>query len=161
MMLEKAHEQMNAARGARGLAALARPWPSFPSGSAPCLTCHQGVENQAGPFASRAFSHAPHLARATLECAACHRPHEERAPHEVVRFAAAGCVPCHHRGGRAAPSACAKCHGDVTGRTVDSFRGKFSHQVHVDAGLECSGCHTLAGGNPLPDRSACSNCHED
>ena len=108
MMLEKAHEQMNAARGARGLAALARPWPSFPSGSAPCLTCHQGVENQAGPFASRAFSHAPHLARATLECAACHRPHEERAP-----------------------------------------------------GLECSGCHTLAGGNPLPDRSACSNCHED
>ncbi|MEW6367896.1 MAG: NapC/NirT family cytochrome c, partial [Acidobacteriota bacterium] len=57
-----------------------------------CYACHQGVELQAGAFAGVSFKHEVHLLRAGLTCAACHRPHEERGPHEVVRFGKEGCV---------------------------------------------------------------------
>jgi predicted CXXCH cytochrome family protein len=159
-LLEKAHEQMNAARGQRRLAALARPWPSIAAGSADCLVCHQGVERQSGPFSSRTFDHGPHLTTAGLDCQACHRPHAERAPGEVVRFGAKGCVPCHHRGTAPAADACGQCHRDVTTRTVGSFRGEFSHKAHLEQGLECATCHESGAADPRPPRATCAQCHE-
>jgi predicted CXXCH cytochrome family protein len=160
-LLEKAHEQMNAARGLKGLAPLSRPWSVVASGSGRCYTCHQGVEQQAGAFAGRRFAHAPHLLRARLECASCHRPHDERAPGEVVRFGKDGCLPCHHQQPQASAAACAKCHGDVTTRTLTSFRGEFSHKAHLESGLECASCHPKAGGDPRPSRSTCAQCHTE
>jgi hypothetical protein len=159
-LLEKAHDQLNAARAARGLGPLSRPWASVPTGNGNCLSCHQGVERQSGAFAGHAFSHAPHLLSGKLECAACHRPHAERAPGEVVRFGREGCVPCHHRGLAPSAPACGKCHGDITARTLKSFRGEFSHKAHLDVGLECASCHAGKGPDPRPEKPACRSCHE-
>jgi nitrate/TMAO reductase-like tetraheme cytochrome c subunit len=159
-LLEKAHDQMNAARSSRGLAALALPWTRAAKGSGNCLTCHQGIERQAGTFAGRAFSHRPHLGPGNLACASCHRPHEERAPGEVVRFGETGCLPCHHPGPEVDAPKCAKCHGDITAHTVPSFRGEFSHKAHLETGVECSGCHKITAGDPRPEKSACAQCHE-
>jgi predicted CXXCH cytochrome family protein len=158
-LLAKAQEQMNEARRTKGLAPLARPWTAFAEGSGKCLTCHRGVERQSGRFGSRAFAHRPHLLAAKLECEACHRPHEQRAPGEVVRFGAEGCVPCHHRGAEVSGPACMKCHGDVRSRAVTSFRGKFSHRSHLDAGAECGTCHQPKNGDPRPTKAACAQCH--
>jgi hypothetical protein len=158
-LLEKAHEQMNAARVARGLSALPRPWAVVAAGSGQCLTCHRGVERQTGRFAGRSFPHATHLLTARLDCETCHRPHDQRAPGEVVRFGAHGCVPCHHRQAEVSAPACMKCHGDVTTRTLPSFRGEFSHQSHLEAGLECGTCHQPKNGDPKPAKAACAQCH--
>jgi predicted CXXCH cytochrome family protein len=160
-LLEKAHEQMNAARKERGLGALPRPWPEISAGSSNCLTCHLGVERQAGTFEGHRFDHGPHLTQGRLDCSSCHRPHAERAPGEIVKFGERGCVPCHHPRTAAEAPACIKCHGDITKRTVTSFRGEFSHQAHLEMGLECATCHTGSAGDPRPERSTCQQCHVD
>ncbi len=159
-LLEKSHEQMNQARHDRGLAPLERPWASLPPGAGTCSTCHQGVERYVGTFAGRSFAHGPHVIAGKLECTACHRPHAERAPGEVVRFGADGCLPCHHTSAEVKGPECARCHGDVTKLTVQSFRGEFSHQAHTETGAECGTCHQPKNGDPRPDRAACANCHE-
>jgi hypothetical protein len=53
-----------------------------------------------------------------------------------------------------------KCHGDVTARTVTSFRGEFSHKAHLEQGLECATCHQIRGGDPRPAKAVCAQCHE-
>jgi predicted CXXCH cytochrome family protein len=151
---------MNAARRAKGLAALEKPWVTIAGGAGDCLTCHQGIEKQAGTFAGRAYAHGPHVTAAKLECLTCHRPHPERAPGEVVRFGRDGCVPCHHPRAEVDAPACMKCHGDVTARTVTSFRGEFSHKAHLEQELECATCHRIQGGDPRPARATCGQCHE-
>lgn len=162
-LLDAAHDQMNAARRAKGLSALPRPWTVIAPNSAACLSCHLGVEKQAGTFEGAAFAHGPHLGAAKLECAACHRPHAERAPGEVVKFGRGGCVPCHHPREAAAMdgAACAKCHAGALERTLPSARGEFSHKAHLELGAECATCHTMQGGNPRPPKSACTQCHAD
>jgi hypothetical protein len=160
-LLEKAHEQMNEARRLRGLASLERPWRFLGGSSGRCMLCHSGVEARHGTWSGKAFDHGPHLLRARLECAACHRTHEERSPGEVVRFAPAGCTPCHHRQTDDAGGSCGQCHGDVTRRTVKSFRGPFSHQAHLEMELECRTCHDPRAGQLRPARTACRQCHTD
>jgi len=158
-LLEKAHEQMNGARRARGLAAMALPWTRIAPGSASCLSCHTGIEKQSGKFAGRDFAHAPHLIAAKLECSSCHRPHAERAPGEVVKFGSGGCVPCHHAGATVEAARCMACHGDVTAKTLPSFRGEFSHKGHLEQGLECGTCHQPRNGDPRPAKETCAQCH--
>ena len=126
-----------------------------------CLVCHMGVENQSGTFAGKAFEHRGHLASGKLDCASCHRPHEQRAPGEVVKFGDAGCVPCHHAKGAVEEGACRKCHGDVRSRTVTSFRGEFAHSAHLEQGLACANCHGLNAGDPRPPKAVCVQCHTD
>jgi predicted CXXCH cytochrome family protein len=159
-LLDRAHEQMNDARRARGLAALPLPWPRIAPGSAACVSCHTGIERQSGTYAGRAYAHGPHLIAGKLECSACHRPHAERAPGEVVKYGAAGCIPCHHTGTEVSLPRCASCHGDVTAKTVSSFRGEFSHKGHLEQGLECGTCHAPKNGDPRPAKEACAQCHE-
>jgi predicted CXXCH cytochrome family protein len=159
-LLDQAHEQMNEARRARGLAALPVPWTRIAPGSANCLSCHEGIEKQSGSFGGRSYAHGPHLIAAKLECSACHRPHAERAPGEVVKFGASGCVPCHHAGATVEAPRCMGCHGDVTAKTVQSFRGEFSHKGHLEQGLECGTCHQPKNGDPRPAKATCAQCHE-
>jgi predicted CXXCH cytochrome family protein len=160
-LLDKSFEQMNAARAQRGLGALTRPWKSLGAKSSRCMSCHMGVEDQRGEFEGRPFAHRAHLDAAALSCESCHRPHEQRAPGEVVRFGPAGCASCHHREARTASVAtCGRCHGDVSKRTYASFRGEFSHTQHAEAGLECANCHQPAKGDVRPPKSACTECHE-
>jgi nitrate/TMAO reductase-like tetraheme cytochrome c subunit len=161
-LLEKSHEQMNQARRAKGLAPLGRPWSGVSAGSQGCVACHVGIEGQRGTFGGRAFAHRPHVETAKLDCTGCHRTHAERAPGEVVRFGPGGCVACHHRAAEIDAQACMKCHGDVTGRTVTSFRGEFSHTPHLEQGLECASCHAGAGsGDPRPAKAVCAQCHTE
>jgi hypothetical protein len=157
-VLQKSWEQMNEARKSRGLSALERPWATV--GTGPCLTCHMNMENQVGTFHDRPFPHRPHLTTAALDCAKCHRTHAERAPGEIVRFGAEGCMSCHHRDSRVDKETCGKCHGDMTARTFPSYRGEFSHKQHLEVGIECANCHKTATGDPRSSRAACQECHE-
>ena len=162
-LLDQAHQQMNEARRAKGLAPLERPWRFSGNSSGRCLLCHSGIEAQRGTWSGRSFDHGPHLLKAGLDCAACHRTHEERgrSSKEVVRFGPAGCVPCHHQRTALAGGSCVQCHGDVTKKTVKSFRGEFSHQAHLDMQLQCGDCHDPRRGALRPARAACAQCHTD
>jgi len=160
-LLNKAHDQINDARHAKGLGAIAKPWAEIAPGSANCISCHQGIEKKGGPFAGYAFEHSPHLERARLECAECHRPHSERPESEVVRFGPEGCITCHHRPTATGSIDCSKCHGDVRTKTVNSYRGEFSHAAHLEQGLECASCHDARSGDPRPSPAKCRDCHVD
>ena len=158
-LLDRAHRDMNAARRERGLGELSLPWQEVAQGSR-CMQCHQGIEAHTGAFEGRRFSHAPHLLRGGLDCGACHLPHEERQPGEVVTFEADGCLHCHHDG--SVERECASCHADLMGRTVASPLGDFPHATHVEGlGLECAACHEASRGGDVSLRSdTCAECHD-
>lgn len=159
VVLDKAFDQMNEARRARGIPPLSRPWPVIAGGT--CLSCHRGIESQSGAFNDKTFAHAPHLLQAKLECESCHRKHDERPKVEVVRFGPEGCSSCHHRGLTAASfKDCAKCHGDVQKRTIPTWRGEFSHTQHTSIGEDCASCHPIQTGDPRPTKARCLDCHE-
>jgi nitrate/TMAO reductase-like tetraheme cytochrome c subunit len=159
-LLARAHDEMNDARRERGLGTMSKPWRDLPF-SSPCLSCHLSIEEEHGTIFGRAFAHGPHVLDAKLECETCHRPHAERPKDEIVRFTAAGCESCHHKG--VDPSTdCLSCHAGITGRKVPSPRGSFDHALHLDAaGLSCDACHEAAPAGPVRLRKeACANCHE-
>ena len=156
-LLGRAYEDMNAARRARGLAALPRPWQE-PAYSSLCLACHEGIETQRGEMFGRAFAHEKHVVGARLQCQSCHRPHEERAPGEIVRYGPGGCESCHHQNPKAE---CLTCHAGIREHTVKSFRGDFDHKMHLDdAGKTCADCHDLTTAPPTLKKTACAECHE-
>ncbi len=156
-LLRRSHDDLNAAREARGLAPLPRPWKEPPYQS-PCLSCHEGIEAQRGEIFGRSFAHERHVVGAKLECSTCHRPHEEREKGEIVRFDASGCTSCHHK---PAASDCLTCHRSVRQRKVKSFRGDFDHTFHIDeAGQTCADCHDLSSAPPRLKQDICAGCHE-
>jgi nitrate/TMAO reductase-like tetraheme cytochrome c subunit len=156
-LLRRAHDDMNAARRARGLEPLSRPWRESAT-SSPCLSCHEGIEEQGGGIFGRRFEHGRHLVAARLDCQACHRTHEDRPKGEVVRFAASGCDSCHHGSAKAD---CLACHARVREGAVKSFRGDFDHAFHIDeAAQACADCHDLSASPPGLKRDTCAACHE-
>jgi nitrate/TMAO reductase-like tetraheme cytochrome c subunit len=155
-LLTRAHEFLNQARGQIGRSGLAIPWPEVPYEST-CVQCHQGIEGQSGSQFGREFSHSIHAVEQKLQCQACHRPHEEKLVGEIVSFGAEGCANCHHQG---AELDCLQCHSGMTERTVQSFRGEFSHSLHLGMGNACADCHQLESGQPVSlNRELCSMCH--
>jgi nitrate/TMAO reductase-like tetraheme cytochrome c subunit len=159
-LLGRAHTDMNAARRGAGMAPLPVPWSEAPYES-PCLTCHAGIENQKGTIFGRDFAHDQHVAGAKLECGTCHRPHEERAKSEVVKFGPGGCESCHHKKGSAKVE-CITCHAGVRKQTVVSARGDFDHAMHIDdAGKKCADCHDVAVSPPALKKDGCKECHDD
>jgi hypothetical protein len=158
VLLDQAFAQMNDARRQKGLPALSRAWETMPASS--CLSCHLGVESQAGESGGRRFAHAPHVVNAKLSCENCHRAHAERPKIEVVRYGPEGCTSCHHRNLTGTSfGQCARCHADPRRATVPSFRGEFSHEAHLKNVTECAACHDLANGDPRPAPSVCAECH--
>jgi len=156
-LLKKAHEDMNDARASGGLRPLGLPWPQIPYES-PCLQCHDGIDAQQGTIFGRAFRHNRHVLDGKLECAVCHRTHEERAEGEIVRYDAGGCESCHHQDRR---GDCISCHQGIRHRTFPTERGDFSHAFHLDeVGQTCSDCHELTSGGPVKlKRGHCADCH--
>ena len=158
-VLEKAYEQLNAARAQRGLAPAGRPWPA--GSSSPCLSCHTGIEKQVGEFLGRRFQHGPHLGAAKLDCEKCHRKHSERPKVEIVRFGPDGCTTCHHENLPADKfKDCFRCHDDINKHTVRVARGEFSHKQHRENGEECVSCHKFEHGDPRPPARVCLECHD-
>lgn len=159
-VLDKAHEQMNAARSAVGLGALPRPWKEVAAGAKACVSCHTGIERRAANWRGHAFSHGPHVVDAKLDCAECHRPHNQRPASEVVRFGEQGCLGCHHTKAPRSAGDCQPCHARPGEQVVGSILGPFSHGAHRKVGLECVECHTMRNGDPRTDRGTCRSCHE-
>jgi nitrate/TMAO reductase-like tetraheme cytochrome c subunit len=157
-LLRRSHDDMNGARLARGLPALALPWPEIPYDS-PCLQCHQGIEADSGTVFGRPFRHEPHVIGAQLDCSSCHGSHEERREREVVRFDATGCESCHHQDQSAD---CMICHEGVRQRAVESPLGAFEHAFHVDdMELSCADCHDVSAGRTVGlETETCAACHE-
>ncbi len=157
-LLRQAHADMNAARTRNGLAPLATPWAEPPYDS-PCFVCHTGVEGQKGTLFGRDFAHEPHVVGQRIDCATCHRPHEERADGEIVRYDASGCESCHHK----KPVAdCVTCHAAIKTQKGKSFRGMFDHKVHLeDAGKKCADCHDVSANPPALKVAGCKECHDN
>lgn len=158
-LLQRSHDDMNTARGERGLRPLDTPWTKIPYRS-PCLSCHRGVEEQKGSIFGRRFDHKPHVQRAALQCDNCHRAHDEREKQEIVSFDAAGCNSCHHREPEAGCGACHEAPGPVD--TIRTSRGDFDHSFHVEGfELDCSDCHAPGEGGALELLDlTCTGCHE-
>lgn len=158
-LLQRSHQDMNAARHELGLQPLDLPWTEVPYQS-PCLSCHRGVEEQKGSIFGRRFAHQPHVQRAGLRCDDCHRPHAERAKNEIVRFDAGGCSSCHHQ---KAEAGCAACHAAPgPANTIRTSRGDFDHAFHVEGfELVCSDCHAKGESGALElQELTCTGCHE-
>lgn len=157
-LLSKSQEFINQARRGIGRSALAAPWPKIPY-ETPCAECHEGIESQRGSAFGRSFDHRVHVAGQELQCERCHRPHEEKPAGEVLRFSGQGCNDCHHQ---QSPGECITCHGGILEREVTSFRGDFSHELHVGMDLSCPACHSIQKEKPVAlQREICSDCHED
>ncbi len=157
-LLNKSHDWINDARRQRKAAPFPVPWARIPY-ETPCARCHEGIENQSGTAFGRAFEHRVHVSVQKLECGNCHRTHEEKNLGEALRFSSAGCESCHHKEPR---KACLQCHSGILKRDVASFRGEFSHSLHVDMDLACEGCHKIEiDRSVVLNREICADCHED
>ncbi len=157
-LLAKSHDLINDARRSRGKPALAATWASIPY-ETDCARCHEGIEMQSGKAFGRAFSHRVHVSGRKLKCEQCHRGHDEKPAGELLRFGPTGCESCHHQ---APLKDCLQCHSSVMEKEVASFRGEFSHELHVGLDLSCAGCHTVEPGKSVVfNREICSDCHDD
>jgi nitrate/TMAO reductase-like tetraheme cytochrome c subunit len=157
-LLQRSHADLNAARTQRGLSPLAAPWKDLPYQS-PCLQCHQGIERQQGEIFGRSFSHAPHVLKEGLDCAACHRTHEEKPKGEITFLDRHDCASCHHR---SAEQECATCHAGIhDAGPIQTWLGGFRHAFHMDeAGQTCADCHELAVGRAVRlKKETCTGCH--
>ncbi|HEX7077528.1 MAG TPA: cytochrome c3 family protein [Candidatus Eisenbacteria bacterium] len=161
-LLGKAHQDMNAARRARGLAPLPTPWKE-PAYESPCLTCHEGIEGQIGEIFGKRYAHEPHVVVAKLRCESCHRPHAEKPQGEIVRFGEDACQSCHHSAANVATAdKCVTCHAGIRKGTVKSFRGDFDHDMHIDETEKtCIECHDMKGPAPVLQKKVCAECHDD
>jgi len=130
--------------------------PRIPSKEGCTTLCHVGIENSPTERALELpFAHKPHLTKAGLDCAKCHRAE----PHGTVAIRQADCVSCHHRSEE--PAACGKCHTEVSG-----LRQKKPDGVDAVAmeDLDCLSCHReeVHEGHSLAKvKAACDGCHED
>jgi len=128
-----------------------------PSGN-PCMQCHEGIENQAGTWNGRRFTHTPHLERANLDCTFCHTPMEQHGGTKLEGVAA--CNDCHHN--RTSGASCSVCHSDGIAAPQGILAhevGDFDHALHGGAGLPCTTCHvgdTMTAGNV-----DCVACHSE
>ncbi len=160
-LIEASHDLINQARQQANLAPLAKSWSS-PAYESSCFRCHRGIELQSGKFFNLSFFHKPHV-NAGFECATCHRPHEEKAEGEVVRFGQEGCANCHHQQQQLNPSYCTSCHAVVFKKKVPFKSKLFDHSFHVkDLSQKCSDCHLARGAiRRSPNLNFCSTCHPD
>lgn len=120
-----------------------------------CLSCHLGIEGQAGSWEGRAFNHEPHLSRANLSCSFCHTPMEDHG--KVSLASPAICSDCHHSGA----IACETCHEGTPGPPGGVIRtptGDFPHGRHVEIGFACATCHGQTPGRPGAE--LCTMCHD-
>jgi nitrate/TMAO reductase-like tetraheme cytochrome c subunit len=164
-ILNNSVELLNQALQQRGKSPLRTPWQIIPFES-PCLSCHQGIETQAGAYGDRPFVHFPHVIKQKLDCRTCHVPHEIPVKSLPMKFSPGGCANCHHE--TRFENLCAKCHEKelakgvpVMGQVLDRKGKVFEHTMHLEAtGLKCTDCHFEKGKfRRTPEAAHCSDCH--
>jgi hypothetical protein len=152
-----------------------------------CLTCHIFAPDRAAPtcIGCHAKPHGEIAAiaqHADVDCAKCHRAHEERpiappdctgchnerATKHAAHVGSKECLDCHrvHEPKAAAASTCASCHAQPAGQRPAGHESCLTcHQPHdVGAGSErtCAGCHstkTTLGAPHVQAHAVCTNCH--
>lgn len=125
-----------------------------------------------GPYQAR-FSHQAHLARAAIDCEACHLAVPGANGSALPAPGKRECATCHD-GARAfsvTGTGCRRCH--ATRAAAPGPRpprgAPFSHGAHTARGmaLPCTACHALdargAPRPPAPDHAPCADagCHRD
>jgi nitrate/TMAO reductase-like tetraheme cytochrome c subunit len=160
-LLDASHDLINQALTGRGLRAFARKWTEAPFESV-CFNCHRGIEAQTGRIFKINFVHKPHITSG-LQCATCHRTHEEKPAKELLRFGAEGCANCHHQKQQENMNACLRCHSDVLGRKINFKTKQFDHSFHVkDLSQKCVDCHRIGGKIQRgPNLNTCTTCHPE
>ena len=158
-ILRANHDRLSGALAAAGSRAPAIPWEQIPYDN-DCLRCHQGIELHEGEFGGRRFAHRQHIIGAQLECAECHRPHEQREASEKVSLEPEACAPCHHQEDSGFEERCADCHAGIEDRIVPHGDEEFEHVIHVsEEELECLDCHTVEE-RPGLELDFCVDCHD-
>ncbi len=114
------------------------------------------------------FSHKTHVKANEIDCETCHataatstRGNDNLMPSMET------CSACHDV---ESEDGCALCHTDVnnpgTATRVENYSVIFSHQAHLQSGLECVSCHRAVSEKEqvepyvLPPMADCMNCHE-
>lgn len=163
-LLDKSVELMNVALKEKGKAPVTAPWRTFPYTS-PCLSCHQGIENQSGTFRGKPFIHFPHVIKNELDCETCHVPHQI-PPKELPMAPDVDCASCHHD--TSFESKCKTCHAEdivktitVRGQVLDRKGLGFVHEMHIEATeKKCVDCHFTNGTfTRTPAAANCADCH--
>lgn len=114
------------------------------------------------------FSHKLHVVDQELECSTCHLSADRSQTGADNLFPSmADCANCHDVEDE---NTCSMCHSNpenpVSPSYIETYSQKFSHQRHVQAGLECQTCHekvsrkTEVGEYILPTMVDCMTCHE-
>jgi c(7)-type cytochrome triheme protein len=163
-----------------------------------CTLCHENLSSMPPPMKAFPtkfsesfnvkFDHAQHnqgAGRPANGCATCHSGARRGTAMSILSGIAAHttCYACHSPGARSGAGAdisgCASCHSAASFRRTStngpSFSVGFSHATHgARQRLNCSDCHSLAGGRPqgqqasspralehfAPVRgSSCATCH--
>lgn len=164
-VLDKSVQLMNQSLQSRGKSPVKTPWQMIPFES-PCLSCHQGIENQSGDYGGRSFAHYKHIIEQKLECQTCHVQHEIPLKQKPMKFPPSGCADCHHKG--QFQTRCVECHAQniskgvtVQGAVLDRKGLVFNHSIHMETtGLKCVDCHTEKGVfRRTPVESRCVDCH--
>lgn len=163
-LMDKSVDLINAALKEKGKAPLQAPWRTFPY-SSPCLSCHQGIENQTGTFRGRPFIHFPHVIKNELDCEVCHVQHP--IPPKTLPMAEdVDCASCHHEPSFA--KSCKNCHaGDISkpvtvrGQVLDRKGLSFQHDMHIEATEKaCIDCHfNKEKFTRTPAAAICADCH--
>lgn len=104
------------------------------------------------------FSHKIHVVEQEMECITCHEQAEvsetgrdDLLPSKMV------CTNCHEEEEIGDPALLSR---------VEDYSVKFSHQMHLAAGLDCQSCHAgveqkeIVGDYVLPRMTDCMSCHE-
>lgn len=133
------------------------------------------------PFVPLRFSHAKHLSRQGLRCAACHpRAHRSKNSTDVLTAKKKSCLKCHPearvppgfgRRGHRQNKRCRRCHtrfypnGFPLPSRWPKPRLTFSHALHGRKGVGCAKCHPGVKKSRKPGRlhlvrmASCRACH--
>ncbi|MBI5362542.1 MAG: cytochrome c3 family protein [Planctomycetes bacterium] len=122
-----------------------------------CTTCHAGAGRPESIWPpEKAFPHAKHLAKAALDCDACHSTTE----HGKTTIARASCVACHHQEIDGRDSAdCASCHKAQESMLRGTVAGLPEVQDAMSK-MECTECHGEIPTVVKPKPSTCNLCHK-
>lgn len=115
---------------------------------------------QANPDKGLAFSHKLHVIEQEIECLTCHENAESSEtgqdnllPSKLV------CNNCHGENEVGNPEVLP---------AIQKYSAKFSHKMHIGAGLNCENCHSQIKQSTypgdllsLPTMSDCMSCHQN
>lgn len=140
-LLSKAYEDLRSALLKAGIEMdLEPPWLQAPYETR-CTACHLDAVTIAKEIDKWTFQHETHVVRRGLECAICH----DEAGYQDVQHGAQvnRCTDCHPARAQlegARVQDCLQCH--VAQIPTTSEKVKFSHERHINLGLNCTLCHT-------------------